>query len=163
MDESWYVVLCKSKQEKRAQEHLSNQGGRVFLPTITVEKINKGQRQQVTEPLFPGYLFLQCASDSPLLGTLRSTRGVRGLLRFGEKVVKVAPLLIGDLQQKCENVDNLSSYEAGQPIEFTDGPFKHYHGIFHEYDGDKRAIVLIDVLSRQHAIVVDLENIIGQP
>lgn len=163
MGESWYVVLCKSKQEKRAEEHLSNQGGRVFLPTLTVEKISKGQRQQKKEPLFPGYLFLQCADDSPLLGTLRSTRGVRGLLRFGEQVVKVDPLLIGDLQQKTDNADNSTNYETGQTVEFTEGPFKHYHGIFHEYDGDKRAIVLIDVLNRQHAIVVALQDIMNKP
>lgn len=163
MDQSWYVVLCKSKQEKRAQEHLTNQGGCVFLPTLTVEKISKGQRQHKTEPLFPGYLFLQCSDNNPILGTLRSTRGVRGLLRFGMSIVKVDPLLINDLQQKCDIVENSSGYETGQKIEFTDGPFKHYHGVFHEYDGDKRAIVLIDVLSQQNAIVVELTDIISKP
>ena len=54
----WYVVLTKPKQEERAEEHLAAQDREVFLPRVQLEKMRKGKRVDVVEPLFPGYLFV---------------------------------------------------------------------------------------------------------
>ncbi len=60
----WYVVLTKSKQELRAQDNLERQGGVVFVPMFTKERITRGKRVVRQEPLFPGYLFLQADAQS---------------------------------------------------------------------------------------------------
>ncbi|WP_426917536.1 transcription termination/antitermination NusG family protein, partial [Serratia bockelmannii] len=54
--ESWYLLYCKRGQLLRAQEHLERQQVNCLSPIITLEKIVRGKRIAVSEPLFPNYL-----------------------------------------------------------------------------------------------------------
>ena len=161
----WYVVLTKPKQEERAEEHLTLQGGEVFLPRITLEKVRKGKRTQVTEPLFPGYLFVNVAGCEHLISSIRSTRGVRQLLRFGTTPLEVKPSLISDLKKRCGDAQENTAeaqqklFTPGQGIEITSGPFKDYQAIFKQFDGEQRAIILINLLNQQQELLVTLEQL----
>ena len=164
----WYVVLTKPKQEERAEEHLTLQGGEVFLPRIQLEKVRKGKRTQVIEPLFPGYLFVNVKGCEQLVGSIRSTRGVRQLLRFGTTPLEVNPSLISDLKKRCGHTEepgqNIAQSEQtlftpGQGIEITSGPFKDYQAIFKQFDGEHRAIILLNLLNQQQELLVELQQL----
>lgn len=163
----WYVVLTKPKQEDRAEEHLVSQGGEVFLPRIQLEKVRKGKRTQVIEPLFPGYLFVNVKGCEQLVASIRSTRGVRQLLRFGIEPLQIQPALIADLKKRCghlESAENLTQpkqklFTPGQGIEITSGPFKDYQAIFKQFDGEHRAIILLNLLNQQQELLVELQQL----
>lgn len=168
----WYVVLTKSKQEERAEEHLRAQGGEVFLPRLQLEKMRKGKRVDVIEPLFPGYLFVNVEGCEHLMGSIRSTRGVRQLLKFGIEPVEIQNVLISDLRHRCyiqiENQSNDSQegvldkqevLKQGQMVEVTSGPFKAYQAIFKQFDGETRAIILLNLLNQQQELLVELEQL----
>lgn len=157
----WYVVLTKPKQEDRAEEHLKAQGGEVFLPRIQLEKIRKGKRVQVVEPLFPGYLFVNVKGCEQLIGSIRSTRGVRQLLRFGVEPLEIRADLIRDLRHRCgEKVEcSQESFVEGQGVEITSGPFKDYQGIFKQFDGERRAIILLNLLNQQQELLVEIQQL----
>lgn len=157
----WYVVLTKPKQEERAEEHLAAQGSEVFLPRIELDKVRKGKRVNVIEPLFPGYLFVNIKGCEHLIASIRSTRGVRQLLRFGVEPLEVKAALINDLRQRsCEKdevkLHNVAVYKQGRGIEITSGPFKDYQAIFKQFDGEHRAIILLNLLNQQQELLVDL-------
>ena len=161
----WYVVLTKPKQEERAEEHLTAQGGEVFLPRIALEKVRKGKRVRNVEPLFPGYLFVNVEGCEQLVGSIRSTRGVRQLLRFGIQPLEVNPVLINDLRHRCIDAGNVGAnadaspkeyYKQGQMVEVISGPFKDYQAIFKQFDGEHRAIILLNLLNQQQELLVDL-------
>lgn len=158
----WYVVLTKPKQEQLAAERLQQQGGEVFLPLFEAERMYKGKRRKRQEPLFPGYLFLQTDADSGLLSKVRSTIGARQLLTFGNQPVTVNNLLINDLRQRCGVGHNTPLYKAGQKVSLKEGPFRNYEAIFHEYDGDERAVILLTLLGQQNELVVELSEL-SQP
>lgn len=164
----WYVVLTKPKQELRAEEHLRAQGGEVFLPRIALEKMRKGKRVNVIESLFPGYLFVNVEGCEHLVGSIRSTRGVRQLLRFGIEPIEIRQDLIDDLRCRCSDVningESLSGniqavFKEGQFVEITSGPFKDYQAIFKQFDGEQRAIILLNLLSQQQELLVELEQL----
>lgn len=48
----WYLLYCKRGDQKRAQQHLENQGVECFYPQIDVKKVVRGKEKQVKEPLF---------------------------------------------------------------------------------------------------------------
>ena len=161
----WYVVLTKPKQETRAEEHLRAQGGEVCLPQITLEKMRKGKRVNVIESLFPGYLFVNVEGCEHLIGSIRSTRGVRQLLRFGIEPIEIRQDLIDDLRHRCgdlnphdEIIDGCRQavFKEGRVVEITTGPFKDYQAIFKQFDGEKRAIILLNLLSQQQELLVEL-------
>lgn len=156
---TWYVVQTKPRQEYRAAEHLNQQGGRVFLPQAPSLNLKKSGLPGQLSPLFPGYIFLCCDSDSPLLGKVRSTLGVRGLLRFGDKPVSVEEGIIMDLMSRCENEVEQPLFKEGEKVLMTSGPFKDYVALFSETDGDKRAVVFISLLNQQQKLIVDIADL----
>jgi transcriptional antiterminator RfaH len=168
----WYVVLTKPKQEERAEEHLIAQGGEVFLPRLQLEKMRKGKRVEVIEPLFPGYLFVNVEGCEQLIGSIRSTRGVRQLLKFGIEPLEIQDALISDLRNRCySKIENQSDgsqegalgkqtvFKQGQMVEVTSGPFKDYQAIFKQFDGETRAIILLNLLNQQQELLVELEHL----
>ena len=164
----WYVVLTKPKQEGRAEEHLEAQGGEVFLPRIQLEKMRKGKVVSVEEPLFSGYIFVNVAGCEQLVGSIRSTRGVRQLLKFGLEPLEIGSGLISDLRSRCysklENQSERSAnkqavFQQGQKVEVTAGPFKDYQAIFKQFDGERRAIILLNLLNQQQELLVELEQL----
>jgi transcriptional antiterminator RfaH len=168
----WYVVLTKPKQEDRAEEHLRAQGGEVFLPRIQLEKMRKGKRVELIEPLFPGYLFVNVEGCEQLVSSIRSTRGVRQLLKFGIEPLEIKQPLIEDLRSRCYGqIDSQSEaskegsaeqqtvFQQGQGVEITSGPFKDYQGIFKQFDGEQRAIILLNLLNQQQELLVELEQL----
>lgn len=142
----WYVVQTKPRQEFRAEEHLLNQGLRCVLPTLRAEKIHRGRRVLITEPLFARYLFVELDGETRNWGAIRSTRGVSRLVTFGGVPGKLPPGWI-DLFQ-CDTPPIKSLFEAGQRVVVTQGAFCGLEGIYQMPDGESRAIVLLELLSR---------------
>ena len=81
--QSWYLLYCKRGQLQRAQEHLERQAVNCLAPMITLEKIVRGKRTAVSEPLFPNYLFVEFDPEVIHTTTINATRGVSHFVRFG--------------------------------------------------------------------------------
>jgi transcriptional antiterminator RfaH len=103
-----------------------------------------------------------------LLGSIRSTRGVRQLLKFGLEPLEIRSGLISDLRSRCCNkLENQSEksankpaiFQQGQKVEVTTGPFKDYQAIFKQFDGERRAIILLNLLNQQQELLVELEQL----
>jgi len=149
---AWFLLQTKSRDELRAEENLNNQNITTFCPQIAVEKIVRGKRKIVDEVLFPGYIFVQLDASSPSFTSIRSTRGVAKFVAFGSEPSPVPDELITLIQQRIEQIgddesENLA-YKPGEKLEIIEGAFKGMEAIFTEPDGDRRAIVLVTVMSQ---------------
>ena len=80
LEEGWYLLKTRVREELRAQENLENQGFQSYCPVFKSK--NKGQIKE--EVLFPGYLFLQLElkRDLDKFHKIRSTRGVSEMVYF---------------------------------------------------------------------------------
>lgn len=155
----WYIVLTRPRQEQRAADNLARQGGHVYLPLLWVERVRNGKRTRLQEPLFPGYVFLNLPEDSPLLGKIRSTLGVRGLLRFGQAVATLDERIIQDIRCRTAREQPEPSFVKGDSVQLKSGPFKDYQAIFHSYDGEERAVILLHLLGQQNQLLVSLQQL----
>lgn len=156
---SWYVLQLKPGQGERALENLQNQDIRCFYPKITVEKIQKGQRQKKLEPLFPGYLFIKMDQNDPLWAKLRSTRGVSRVVAFANRPLPVADEVVEQIRESLDVVSEQGGIRPGQALEISEGPFKGLNAIFQTYDGNERAVVLIEFMQRQRAVKVPVSTL----
>lgn len=159
MDDAWYVVITKPRQEARAAEHLRNQRGEVYLPLLEVERLKQGRRVCAQEPLFPGYVFLNVRANEALLSRVRSTIGARALLRFGMDLVRVEPSIVDDIRARLEKMQQTKALQKGDSIRLADGPFRDYQAIFQEYCGQERAVILLNLLGQQNRLVVQLSQL----
>lgn len=159
----WYLVATKPKQERRAAEHLNNQSIEHFLPEVEVEKSLRGKRSVRIEPLFPGYLFVALPKSSVFWSKIRSTRGIRDVIRFAGKPAVVMPDIIKQLKSTIgsdEKPLKLSMLpKQGDSVEIKDGPFKGLSAIFQSFDGEERAIILLDLLGKQQSLAVKLSDL----
>lgn len=153
---SWYLIHSKPRQEKVALENLERQGYPCYLPVLRLEKLRRGAVVVSDEPLFSRYLFVQLDTDSHGRSwtPIHSTRGVSRLVRFGVEPARVDDALVAYLRQ-TQAVEVKRLFKPGQRVQVTEGAFAGVEGIFQMEDGQARAMVLIELLSRQVSLPVD--------
>jgi transcriptional antiterminator RfaH len=149
---SWIIIYTKSRQEERAKEHLETLGLEVSLPRRPIEKIKDGAISITSEPLFPRYIFIR--NDLSVMQKvsymLRNVRGVSQIVKFGGKFAELDATTFAQIS----NYENaLSSrpakaYQSGDNVVFTYGAFRDIQAVYEEADGDKRVILLFDLLSK---------------
>lgn len=147
--ESWYLLYCKRGQLERAKEHLARQEIPCFTPMITLEKIVRGKRTQVKEPMFPNYMFIELDPERVHTTTVQSTRGVSHFVRFGALPVTIPFKVIKQLMMAppTERVDP-DTPVPGDTVVITSGAFEGFEAIYTEADGEKRAILLLNLLNK---------------
>jgi transcriptional antiterminator RfaH len=103
-------------------------------------------------PFFPRYLFIRLDStqSGKSWGPIRSTLGVSRLVTFGFEPARVDSELIDLLKEhaKIIQTEPIKIHEPGQRVLINEGPFAGIEAIFEMDDGESRAMVLIDLLSK---------------
>ena len=157
---AWYVVATKSRMEGVAKLNLERQGYSLFLPRVSLKKRRQGQWTLVTEPLFPGYLFvwLTLGTDDP--APIRSTAGCVGLVRFGVAYTPVPPELIAGLEAAGTTDDPAPApFLSGDAVRLISGPFTGVEAVYDMAKGEERAQVLLEVLGRVQRMTVEMDTL----
>ncbi len=155
----WYAVCCKPRQEAVAEENLLRQDFHVYLPRIRIRRRRRGQWIDAVEVLFPRYLFIRIDPLQRNMAPVRSTRGAVGLVRFGGQPAVVPDEVIDALLQ-CQDPtsglhqENRTPFSAGDRIRLVEGPFAGMEAVFAEPDGEKRVIVLLELLGKTNQVRV---------
>ena len=148
--EFWYLLYCKRGQLLRAKDHLERQHVSCFTPMVTREKLVRGKRALVEEPLFPNYMFIKFNPEVIHTSTIGATRGVSHFVRFGAQPATVPPEVIQLLQQtpSPEQILRNELAQPGDTVVVTDGTFAGLQAIYAEPDGDTRSILLLKLLNK---------------
>jgi transcriptional antiterminator RfaH len=154
----WYAVHSKPKQEHRALENLQNQGFEAWLPMLALEKLRRGRLAQVVEPMFSRYLFIRLDTEHSNWSPLRSTIGVSRLVSFGNRPAPIADALIQALRQLPERPPE-RLFQVGQDVTFIDGPLKGLQGVYQAESGEARAMILVELMSKQHLITANVRDL----
>jgi transcriptional antiterminator RfaH len=151
------VIQTKPKQERRALEHLTNQGYECVLLQYQRERLRLGVRALHDEPLFPRYLFIRLDSVSTNWSPIRSTRGVVGLVCFGGIPTAMPEGVVEALMQRNAYKENL--FSTGDRVMITTGPFAGLEGVFEQDDGVARVVVLLEFMRKQQRLSMPVGNI----
>lgn len=153
VERQWYLVHTKPRSEYLARENLGRQGFKTYLPEIRETRRRHGKLVTAVVPMFPRYLFIHLSEQVDNWSPVRSTLGVTGLVRFGQRVARAPDDLILMLkgQEDGEGVQVLpvDRYEPGARIRVVVGGMIGYEGIFMARSNRDRASILLDILGRQ--------------
>lgn len=156
--ERWHLVQSKARNEARAAQQLDNQAFEVLLPMLQCQKLRRGRREVVSEPLFPGYLFVRFDPQFVSPSLIQSTRGVARLVRYGSVLATVNDSLIEAIRQRCEQGSSEVASDlpaAGDRVRILDGPFRDLEALFIESSGDRRAMILIELIGKTMSFEID--------
>ncbi len=155
----WYLIHTKPRQERTALDHLERQGYSCYLPLLPCEQRRAGGIVVAQEALFPRYLFiaLEQSAEAKSWGPIRSTRGVSRLVSFGAQPARVDTRLVEALRQReaARQNDPVRLFASGDRVGFSDGAFAGLEAVYQNPDGESRALVLIELLSRPQRVRVD--------
>ncbi|APS31884.1 transcription/translation regulatory transformer protein RfaH [Pectobacterium brasiliense] len=148
--EAWYLLYCKRGQLLRAKEHLERQDVTCVSPMITLDKIVRGKRTEVCEPLFPNYLFVEFDPERIHTTTISATRGVSNFVRFGALPATIPQQVIDELSLlPVQGIIDPLTPQPGDSVVITDGIFSGLQAIYTEPDGEARSMLLLNMLNKQ--------------
>ena len=164
VEEKWYLLKTKTRQEKRAMENLQRQHAECYCPEVLVEKIFRGKMSQVVEILFPGYLFVNFRNPASSVYSIKNTRGVHSFVSFGGTPAQVTSTLIQELKEKTKTseillISNLP--KKGDKLKVTDGPFNGLSAVFFQSNGELRAEVLLNIMNQQVKASIKYSNLVA--
>ena len=161
--QAWYVVATKPRQEAVAYEHLLRQGYKVFLPQLRLKKRRRRKWQEVTEPTFPGYIFVALQLGSDDTAPIRSTQGCRELVRFGQKPAVVPNNVIKALEHshQLQASDGAAKdpFSPGDVVTIKSGPFQGLSAIYAMAKGADRVQLLIAMLGKEQRFNLSVNDI----
>lgn len=158
----WCLSYCKAKNEARAELNLKNQDIVSFFPVFTTERIVRGKRTQVTEPLFPNYIFAE-VPEKVSYTTIRSTRGVIDFVRHGASPVVVPSELVYELMLRSDTSElnemlqakTQTQIRSGEKVLITQGQYKGLEAIYDKADGLCRSMLFIKLLQQDVPVSID--------
>ena len=152
----WFCLKSQPKHEHIAAAHLrQNSAVEVFLPRVRFKRATRQGTVWVTEALFPGYLFARFDWQSSLR-LVQHSRGVRGVVHFGERWPAIPESVIRELQQAIgadEPRTIPENFNPGDEVEITGGAMRGLRAIVTRVmPGRERIAVLMEFLGRQTMI-----------
>ena len=163
VEEKWFLLKTKTRQEKRAMENLLRQQVDCFCPEAFVEKILRGKKSQVIEILFPGYLFVNFRNPESSIQSVKNTRGVQSFVSFGGHPAWVPSALIQELKEKTKLSENLlisNLPKRGDKLKVIGGPFEGISVVFSRPNGYERAEVLLKIMNQQVKAFISYSSLV---
>ncbi|MCF8211374.1 MAG: transcription/translation regulatory transformer protein RfaH [Rhodoferax sp.] len=154
---AWYLVHTKPRLEDLALNNLVQQGYECYLPQMRIERVRRRKAEITIEPMFPRYLFIRLDSGSQgkSWSPIRSTLGVSQLVHFGAQAAKVDDALVELLKQRQQAMPTETMFLKGDSVVITDGPFAGIEAIYQMSDAERRAVILLEILSKPVSMQID--------
>ncbi|MEJ5083796.1 MULTISPECIES: transcription termination/antitermination protein NusG [unclassified Ochrobactrum] len=168
MTARWYIVHAYSNFEKKvaddiqakaAQKGLSGLIEQIVVPTEKVVEVRRGRKVDAERKFFPGYVLVQATLTDAVFSLIKNTPRVTGFLGDSKPVPvsqKEVDLILNQVQDGAERPKTSITFEIGENVRVSDGPFASFNGIVQEVD-EERARLKVEVSIFGRATPVDLE------
>jgi transcription termination/antitermination protein NusG len=165
----WYIVHAYSNFENKVAESIRDQAKQrglaehideVLVPKEKVTEARRGRKVETERKFFPGYVLVKMDLTDEIYHLIKNTPKVTGFLGSDKKPQPISEAeALRILQQVQEGVDRPKpsiSFEIGEQVRVSDGPFASFNGVVEEVDEDRsRVKVAVSIFGR--ATPVELE------
>ncbi len=166
---NWYIVQAYSGFENKvadsikdimSKNSLESNLGEILVPTQKVVEVKKGKRTQKEKKYFPGYVLVKLALDKNIYHKIKNIQKVSGFLGPEGNPVPVSEneikKIMGQIDETETNPSAGITFEIGEKVKVSDGPFASFTGLIEEIDEEKlRLKVSVSIFGRPTP--VDLE------
>ena len=164
----WYVIHTYSGYENKVKQNLEHridsmemrdQIFRVIVPTEEEIEIKNGQRRTVHKKVFPGYVLVQMKMNDSSWYVVRNTPGVTSFVGHGNRPTPLEEAEVKHILKQMEEEAPKKvkvSYQVGQAVKITDGPFTDFEGVVDGIDQERgRVRVLVSFFGREAPVELD--------
>jgi transcriptional antiterminator NusG len=169
MASRWYVIHVYSGFEKKVasaireqaeQKGLGDHFEEILVPTEEVIEVRRGAKVSSERKFFPGYVLVKMDMDDTTWHLVRNTAKVTGFLGSRGRPSPIteaeAARIMHQVQEGIERPKPSITFEIGEQVRVSDGPFTSFNGTVEEVDEEKsRVKVAVSIFGR--ATPVELE------
>src|SRR3978361_1668854 len=169
MTKRWYIVhaysnfenkVADSVREQAKQHGLSDLFEEIMVPKEKVVEVRRGRKVDTERKFFPGYVLVKMDLTDEVFHLIKNTPKVTGFLGADNKPMPIsaseANRLLQQVQEGIERPKPSVTFEVGEQVRVSDGPFASFNGVVEEVD-DARSRVKVAVSIFGRATPVELE------
>jgi transcriptional antiterminator NusG len=174
MTKRWYIVqaysnferkVAESIREQAKQRHLEPLFEEIMVPTEKVTEVRRGRKVDAERKFFPGYVLVKMDLTDEAYHLIKNTPKVTGFLGTDNKPMPISEAealrIIHQVQEGIERPKPSVSFEVGEQVRVSDGPFASFNGTVEEVD-DARSRVKVAVSIFGRPTPVELEFAQGE-
>jgi len=173
MARHWYIVHTYSGFEDKVktalQERIKNAGqdelfGEILVPKEQVLEMVKGARKTSERKFFPGYILVNMELNDDTWHTVHSTPKVTGFVGNDQNPPSLsdedAMKIIGRIKDGALKPKPKVTYEVGDAVRVTDGPFANFQGVVDEVYPEKgRVRVMVSIFGRSTPVELEFVQV----
>jgi transcriptional antiterminator NusG len=173
MAKRWYVMhvysgfenkVAEAIHEKARKQGLEDKIEEIMVPTEEVVEVKRGQRVQAERKFFPGYVLAKLEMDDDVWHLIKDTPKVTGFLGTGNKPSPIsnseAERLMQQIQEGVERPRPSVTYDIGEEVKVTDGPFASFNGTVEELDEEKGKLkVSVSIFGRSTPVELEYSQV----
>ena len=169
MAKRWYIVQAYSNFERKVAESikegvvskgLDHLFDDVWCQPEKVVEVRRGRKVDAERKFFPGYVLVKMELTDETFHLIKNTPKVTGFLGSEHKPIPIseaeANAILHQVQEGVDRPKPSISFEVGETVRVSDGPFASFNGIVEEVD-EERARLKVEVSIFGRATPVELE------
>ena len=171
---NWYILQVYSGNEKKIEKELLAQAekkglkdniSKILIPSEEVIEMKKGKKVSSERKFFPGYMLIQMVMDDEIWHIVKALPKVYGFL--GGKKGEPIPVsqneidsIMNQMKDGLEKPKPSVSFEIGEQVRVSDGPFSSFNGMVEEVDEEKaRLKVSVSIFGRSTPVNLDYSQV----
>lgn len=173
MAQRWYVVHAHTNFEKKVAQAIREQADQkgygeaiteIMVPTEDVVEVRRGARHNVERKIYPGYVLVKMELSDETWSMIKNVPKVTGFLGGSGRPVpiseKEAMTILQQVEEGVARPKSTLSFDTGESVRVTDGPFNSFAGTVEEVDYEKsRLKVSVSIFGRATPVDLDFSQV----